>query len=119
MNFVEGLPKSENCDTILVVVNLFTKHSHFVGLKHHFTAPQVAQDLLDNEVKLYVLPRSIICDWDKIFTSVFWQALFRLMDVKLSLSTAYHPQTDMQSERVNLCLEMFLHCVVHDNPKDW
>jgi hypothetical protein len=91
MNFVEGLLKSENCDTILVVVNWFTKHAHFVGLKHHFTAPQVAQDLLDNEVKLYVLPRSIICDWDKIFTSVFWQTLFRLMDVKLSLSTAYHP----------------------------
>jgi hypothetical protein len=114
-----GLPKSDGSDTILVVVDRFTKSAHFLGLKYHFTIVQVAHALLDNVIKLHGLPKSIVSDRDKVFMSVFWQTLFCLLQVKLKLSTAYHPHMSGQSERVNQCLEMFLRCVVHDNPKEW
>lgn len=119
MDFIEKLPKSEGYDTILVVVDRFSKYAHFLALKHPFTASQVAQILLDQVVKLHGLPKSIVSDRDKIFTSHFWTQLFKLMGTKLSLSTAYHPQSDGQSERVNQCLEMYLRCAVHAQPQKW
>jgi hypothetical protein len=100
MAFIEKLPKSEGYDTILVVVDRFSKYAHFMALKQPFTAAQVAQVLLDQVVKLHGLPKSIGSDRDRIFTSAFWTQLFKLLGTKLNLSTAYHPQTDGQSERV-------------------
>jgi transposase InsO family protein len=82
-------------------------------LKHPFTAQGVAKVFLDNVVKLHGMPRTIESDRDKLFTSQFWKQLISLMGVKQQLSTAYRPQTDGQSERVNQCLEMYLRCVIH------
>jgi transposase InsO family protein len=90
-----------------------SRSMHILALKRPFTAAQVAQILLDQVVKLHGLPKSIVSDRDKIFTSHFWTQLFKLLGTKLSLSTAYHPQSDGQSDRVNQCLEMYLRCVVH------
>ena len=70
-------------------------------------------------VKLHGLPNSIVSDQDTVFVSQFWTQLFKLYKVNLALSTAYHPQTDGQTERVNQCLEMFLRCSVQDSPKAW
>jgi hypothetical protein len=119
MDFIEGLPKSEGFDIILVVVDRFTKFAHFLPLKHPFTAQKVAQVFLDQIVEPHVAPKSIVSDRDKLFTSQFWRHLFQLMDVQLLFSTAYHPQTDGQSERVNQCLEMSLRCAVNDHPQKW
>lgn len=119
MDFIEGLPASEGYNSILVVVDRLTKYSHFIPLKHPYTAQAVAKVVLDNVVKLYGMPRSIISDRDKVFTSTFWKTLFSLVDTKLLMSSAYHPQTDGQLERVNQCLEMYLRCAVHDSPLKW
>jgi transposase InsO family protein len=119
MDFVEGLPLSEGADVILVVVDRFTKVAHFLPLRHPYTAPQVARVFIDGIVKLHGMPKTITSDRDTIFTSHFWKQLFKALGTKLNYTTAYHPQTDGQSERVNQCLEMFLRCMVQEDPKQW
>ena len=119
MDFIEGLPNSECANSILVVVDRLTKYAHFLPLHHPFTATSVAKVFLDNVVKLHGIPKTIISDRDKIFTSKFWRNLLQSMGIELHYSTAYHPQTDGQSERVNQCLEQYLRCAVQDNPRHW
>nr|XP_027086609.1 uncharacterized protein K02A2.6-like [Coffea arabica] len=119
MDFIEKLPMSQGMDTIMVVIDRFTKYAHFLVLKHPFTAIQVAQLFLDNVYKLHGLPVSIVSDKDKIFTSKFWQELFRLMGAALHLSSSYHPQIDGHSERLNQCLENFLRCMSSEHPTHW
>jgi hypothetical protein len=119
MDFIEGLPMSDNANVILVIVDRLTKYAHFLPLKHPYTAATVAKLYLDNIVKLHGVPLSIISDRDKIFTSAFWRELIKAVCTKLHYSTAYHPQTDGQSERVNQCLEQYLCCAVQDHPKLW
>jgi hypothetical protein len=119
LDFMEGLPKSNGHDVILMVIDKLTKYEHFIPLKHPFTATQVAQLFLDNVYKLHGLPQCIISDRDKIFTSALWKELFRLTDTQLMMSSAYHPQMDGQTERLNQCLESYLRCTVHACPNKW
>jgi hypothetical protein len=119
MDFIGGLPLSDRTNVILVVVDRFTKVAHFLPLKHPYTAQDVARVFVDGIVKLHGMPRSITSDRDTIFTSHFWKTLFKTLGTKLNYTTAYHPQTDGQSERVNQCLEMFLRCMVQDEPTAW
>jgi hypothetical protein len=98
MDFIKGLPKSEGYSVILVVVDRFTKFAHFLPVKHPYTAIIIAQLFLDNIVKLHGLLQSIVTDKDTIFVSQFWKQLFKLYRVNLNFSTAYHPQSDGQTE---------------------
>jgi hypothetical protein len=119
MDFVEGLPLSGGCNVILVVVDRFTKDAHFLPLKHPFTAHQVDVLLLDSIVKFHGIPKTMLSDRDRIFLSNVWQSLFSLLGRKLLHSTAYNPQIDGQTERVNHCLEMYLRCAVQQSPVQW
>jgi hypothetical protein len=91
MDFIEQLPRSEGYDTILVVVDMLSKYARFIPLKHPITTEGVAQMMMDHIIKLHGVPKSIVSDKDKVFTSIFLKHLFHLLDVKLALSTAYHP----------------------------
>jgi hypothetical protein len=119
MDFIEGLPRSGSTNCLMVVVDRFSKFAHFIPLLHPFSAQQVAQVFLDNIYRLHGMPTHIISDRDRIFTSAFWRELFRLAQTTLSMSSAYHPQTDGQTERVNQCLETYLRCFIHSCPRQW
>jgi hypothetical protein len=102
-----------------MIVDKFSKYGHFVPLKHPFTAHTVAQAFLDDVYCRHGMPQVLISDRDKVFTSSFWQSLFKLADATLNLSSSYHPQTDGQTERLNQCLETFLRCMIHAKPQQW
>lgn len=119
MDFIEGLPKSKGKDTILVVVDKLTKYCHLITLTHHFSAQKVAQEVLNQVVKLHGVPQDIMLDREPIFVSNFWQELFAAMGTTLKLSSAYHPQTDGQTERVNQCIKMYLRCMTGHKPAEW
>jgi hypothetical protein len=103
MEFVEGLPISGSANNIMVVVDKFTKYAHFIPLHHPFIAAKVTSAYIDNVFKMHALPEVMIFDRDLIFTSKFWQELFSTLGSELRMSSAYHPQTDGQTERVNQC----------------
>jgi hypothetical protein len=119
MDFIEGLPSSGQYNTILVVVDCLTKYGHFVPLRHPFTALIVAQAFMSNVYRLHGMPKSIVSDRDRIFTSNIWRELFRLSGTQLQRSSSYHPQTGGQTERVNQCLETFLRSFVQSYPSKW
>ena len=119
MDFITGLPNSGGYTAILVVVDRLSKYAHFMPMKSDYTAKQVAELFFNTVVKLHGMPKSIVSDRDKVFTSIFWQHLFKLQGTTLAMSSSYHPQTDGQTEAVNKCLEMFLRCYTFENPKAW
>ncbi|KAL8131129.1 hypothetical protein AgCh_007165 [Apium graveolens] len=119
MDFVEGFPKSDGKDSILVVVDRFTKIGHFIALSHPYSATDIAQTFLDNIYKLHGLPRTIVSHRDKIFTSQFWKALFDSVGTKTHLSTSYHPQTNGRTNRLNRSLEQYVRAMTSSRPKNW
>jgi IS30 family transposase len=116
LDFVEGLPKSRGKDVILVVVDRLTKYAHFLPLSHPFSTLQVSKIFMDNIHKLHGMPRVIVSDRDRIFTSKLWQEIFAALQVQLNFSTAYHPESDGQTERVNQCLEQYLRSMAFKEP---
>nr|GEV84299.1 peroxidase 64 [Tanacetum cinerariifolium] len=119
MDFIEGLPVSNGFLIVMVVVDRLSKYTHFIPLKHPFTASGVAREYITNVVRLHGIPSIIISDRDKVFITTFWQTLFKLYCTNLCMSSSYHPQTDGQMKVVNRILEQYLRCFVSDKPKKW
>jgi hypothetical protein len=119
LDFIVGLPSFHSNTVILVVVDRFSKAAHFGMLPTHHTASKVADLFAKMVTKLHGMPKSIVSDRDPIFISKFWQQLFQFSGTKLRMSTAYHPQTDGQTEIVNKALQQYLRCFVHNTPKAW
>jgi transposase InsO family protein len=116
MDFIEGFSRINSKSVILTVVDRFSKYAHFVLLGHPYTATSVAKVFFEEIVRLHGLPESIVSDRDPVFTSKFWTELFKLSGVKLQLTSAFHPQSDGQSEAVNKVITMYLRCLISDRP---
>ncbi|GJS47703.1 ty3-gypsy retrotransposon protein [Tanacetum coccineum] len=119
MDFITGLPASKGLTVILVVVDRFSKYAHFGPLPTSFNGHKVAEVFLDMVVKLHGIPKTIVSDRDPIFLSKFWTELFGLSGTQLNHSTAYHPQSDGQTEVVNRGLEQYLRAMASDRPQQW
>ena len=119
-HFIEQLPKSDSCSTVWVIVDCFSKMTHFVPIKDgQKTAKGYAKLFLENIWKLHRLPSSIISDRDPVFTSKFWAELIGRLDVWLRKSTVFHLQTDGQTKRVNQSLEQYLRQYCNYEQDNW
>eukprot|EP00253_Pinus_taeda_P002208 PITA_02208 len=120
MDFITGLPRTKkNNDSIMVVVDKLSKAAHFIPVQSTYKAVQIAHIFMQNIFKLHGLPKVIISDRDVKFTSAFWQTLFAELGTQLNFSTAYHLQTDGQTERVNQVVEDMLRACVMMKPTQW
>jgi transposase InsO family protein len=100
-------------------VDTFSKMTHFAPTKTTASAPDTARLFFDHIFRLHGLPKSIVSDRDAKFTSKFWKSLFQTLGTKLAMSTAFHPQTDGQTERANRTLEDMLRAFTGYRQDDW
>lgn len=119
MDFVVGLPPSSGKTVVFVVVDRLSKYAHFIPIASGFTSASIAEIFVREIVRLHGMPSTIVSDRDRVFISTFWQELFRLQGTKLAMSSAYHPESDGQTEVTNRTLEMYLRCFTLDQPKKW
>ena len=120
MDFVTGLPPTQKgFDAIWVIVDRLTKSAHFLPIRIKFNLERLAKLYVKEIVSRHGVPVSIVSDRDPRFTSNFWKSLQERMGTQLKLSTAYHPQTDGQSERTIQTLEDLLRAVVMDLQGSW
>src|SRR3954467_10856147 len=120
MDFVTGFPKSQKGnDAILVVIDRLSKVAHFLAVKETITASQLATLYMSRIVSLHGIPLVISSDRGSLFTSRFWASFQEAMGTHLSFSTAFHPQSQGQVERVNQVLEDMLRACVISFSKKW
>ena len=120
MDFITRLPKSiEGYDAILVVIDMLSKRAHFIPTTSDASAAKTAQIFFDSVWKYHGLPTRIISDRDSKFTSGFWTTLWKLLGTKLALSTAFSPQTDGLTERLNRTLEEYIRAYIDPLTGQW
>ena len=106
-------------DSILVVIDRFTKYGYFIPYKEAFTAKNLVYIFTKYILGNHGCPKEIISDKDKLFTSRFWKSLVDQLGTNHKLSTAYHPQTDGQTERLNQTLEQYLRHYLDYDQRNW
>jgi hypothetical protein len=115
MDFIVGLPQtSQKHDSIWVIIDRLTKTAHFLPVHTIYTVKKYAKIYLEHIIRLHGVPKTIIFDRGAQFVARFWEQLQSSLGTKLIQSSAYHPQTDGQTERVNQILENMLRaCTIH------
>jgi hypothetical protein len=120
MDFITGLPRTKSgYDSIWVIVDRLTKVAHFIPVKTTYTSAKLADIYMKRIVSLHGVPKSIVSDRGTQFTSHFWKQLHESLGTRLEFSTAFHPQTDGQTERVNQILEDMLRACALDYGSSW
>jgi hypothetical protein len=120
MDFVEALTKTVKIfDSIWVIVDRLTKSAHFVPIKTGMSVTKLAEIYIEQIVRLHGIPSSIVSDREPKFTSKFWESLQAALGTKFRLSSAYHPQTDGQTERTIQSLEYLLRACVLEQGVSW
>ena len=115
LDFMGPLPKSNNFDYLLVVIDQLTSQVHLVPTTTTVTTKSIVWLILKEVMRLHGIPESIVSDQDTKFTSIFWKELHRLMGSKLLMSIAFHLQTDGATERANRSIAQILCTVVSNN----
>ena len=124
-DFITGLPKSKDpvnhveYDSIWVIVDRLVKYAYFLPFREDCTAEQLAFAFIRQYLDKHGIPEKIVSDRDKLFTSKFGTSFFKQIGVKLKFSTAYHPQSDGQTERLNQTLEQYLRSYVNYQQDNW
>ncbi|QRW23688.1 Retrotransposable element Tf2 protein [Rhizoctonia solani] len=118
-NMIVDLPRDGNCDSILVIVDSFTKYGIFVKCSKKLKAPKLAELFLENVWKRHGMPEKTVSDRGRVFNNKFLQALYKRLGIDPHFSSAYHPQSDRQTERVNPSIEHFLRAYSGVNQRDW
>ena len=116
---VTDLPVCCGFDSIFVVVDRLTKLLVLTPCRKTVTAPQLAQLFIDRVFVRFGMPMSIVSDRDPRFTSHFWKSFMQILGTELAMSTAYHPQSDGQTERANRTFEDMLRGFVGPRQDDW
>jgi len=120
MDFITELPVSKGCDQLWVVIDRFTKMAHFLPLPQNGkTAVDLAVVFAREVWKFHGIPTDIVSDRDSRFTSAAWQELLKMLEIRPRMSTAFHPQTDGQTERLNKTIEAYLRAFVSQEQNDW
>jgi RNase H-like domain found in reverse transcriptase/Reverse transcriptase (RNA-dependent DNA polymerase)/Integrase zinc binding domain/Retroviral aspartyl protease/Chromo (CHRromatin Organisation MOdifier) domain len=121
MDFIVQLPRTPaGYDAIFVVVDKLSKRAYFIPTHTNATAVATARLFFRHIVAVgHGVPSVIVSDRDSKFTSLFWKSLWSLLDTKLLMSTAFHPQTDGQTERMNRTLEQMLRAYTNKNQNNW
>jgi hypothetical protein len=120
LDFVFGLPKDSEGNTgIVVFVDRLSKMAHLAAVPDTVDGEGTAKLFIDRVFRQHGLPVSIVSDRDPRFTGKFWDAVFKVLGTKLDMSTADHPQTDGQTERVNRVVEDILRSICAETPKRW
>jgi hypothetical protein len=119
MDFIGGLPKVDGMSSIMVVVDRFSKYAVFIPAPHACPADVAAELFFKYVVKYFGLPEDIVSDRDTRFTGRFWTTLFNMIGTELKFSTANHPQTDGQTERINALLEEYMRHYVTASQENW
>jgi transposase InsO family protein len=120
MDFIMGLPRTQSgYDSIWVIVDRLTKVAHFIPVKTTYSKPQLAELYMSRIVCLHGVLKKIVSDRETQFTSKFLERLHETLDTQLRFSSAYHPQTDSQTERVNQILEDMLRSCALQYGRSW
>jgi len=119
VDFIMKLPVVAGKDAILVVYDRLSKMTHFVAMTEGTSVEGLARLLWDNVWKLHGLPESVVSDRGPQFTAELMKELNKMLGIKTKLSTAFHPQTDGQTERMNQELEQYLRFFLENRQKDW
>lgn len=119
MDLIEGLPKSNGFDCILVIVDRLTKMAIFIPTTKSLTAEDLAWLYVKHVFSKHGVPQTIVSDRGKEFDSRFFKAFTNLLGIDLTMSTTYHPETDGQTERVNQSLEQYLRLYTNYKQDDW
>ena len=120
MDFIVGLPKVQRgYNALWVIVDRLSKSAHFIPIKDTTTSDQLGQIYVKEIVRLHGVPKVIVSDRDARFTAAFWNGLQKALGTRVSLSTAYHPQTDGQTERTNQVIEDMLRACCMDHKANW
>jgi len=119
VDFITKLPMSKSHDSILVVCDRFSKMSHFVATTEKTTAEGLVRLFRDNMWKLHRLLESVISDRGPQFVVELTKKLNKILGIETKLSTAYHPQTDGQTERTDQELEQYLRMYVNHRQNNW